>query len=127
MERRTIAFMTHSVAREFERLGLGTIEPEAWLDDGDSRAWQTHAVEAFHHLGTTRMAASPRRGVVDADCGVYGVGGLYVAGTSVFPAAGYANPTLTTVALGIRLADHLKANRIRLPDAVAPARIAPAR
>ena len=127
MERRTMAFMTHLVAHEFERLGLGTIEPEAWLNDGASRAWQNHVVEAFHPLGTTRMAASPQQGVVDADCGVHGVRGLYVTGTSVFPAAGYANPTLTIVALAIRLADHLKANRSRLPNAIAPARTAPAR
>ena len=47
-------------------------------------------------------------GVVDADCRVHGVRNLYVAGSSVFPTYGCSNPTLTVVALALRLADHLK-------------------
>jgi choline dehydrogenase-like flavoprotein len=62
----------------------------------------------FHHLGTTRMHTDPNRGVVDADCRVHGVRNLYVAGSSVFPTYGCSNPTLTIVALALRLADHLK-------------------
>jgi choline dehydrogenase-like flavoprotein len=60
-----------------------------------------------HHMGTTRMAASPRSGVVDADCAVHGIPNLFVAGSSVFPTSGSANPTLTLVALALRLGDHL--------------------
>lgn len=63
-----------------------------------------------HHMGTTRMASDPRRGVVDADCRVHGIDNLYVAGSSVFPSGGAVNPTLTLVALALRLSDHL-ANR----------------
>ena len=63
---------------------------------------------SWHHMGTTRMAASPREGVVDADCRVHGTANLFVAGSSVFPTTGNANPTLTIVALALRLADHLK-------------------
>jgi choline dehydrogenase-like flavoprotein len=62
----------------------------------------------FHHLGTTRMHADPHRGVVDADCRVHGLRNLYIAGSSVFPTFGCSNPTLTVVALALRLADHLK-------------------
>jgi choline dehydrogenase-like flavoprotein len=62
----------------------------------------------FHHLGTTRMAADPRFGVVDEHCRVHEAENVYVAGSSVFPSAGFANPTLTVVALAIRLADHLR-------------------
>ena len=58
-------------------------------------------------MGTTRMHADPREGVVDADCRVHAVPNLYIAGSSVFPTGGYANPTLTIVALALRLADHL--------------------
>jgi choline dehydrogenase-like flavoprotein len=61
-----------------------------------------------HHMGTTRMHVDPRQGVVDRDCRVHGVTNLFVAGSSVFPTGGYANPTLTIVALAIRLADHLR-------------------
>jgi choline dehydrogenase-like flavoprotein len=62
----------------------------------------------FHHLGTTRMATDARCGVVDEHCRVHEAENLYIAGSSVFPSAGFANPTLTIVALAIRLADHLK-------------------
>ena len=62
---------------------------------------------AAHHIGTTRMAVSPERGVVDEHCKVHGVENLYVAGSSVFPTGGHANPTLTIVAIANRLGDHL--------------------
>ena len=61
-----------------------------------------------HHMGTTRMSGDPSTGVVDRDCRVHGIENLYVAGSSVFPTVGWANPTLTIVALSLRLADHLK-------------------
>lgn len=61
----------------------------------------------WHHMGTTRMSTSPQHGVVDVDGKVHGVGNLYVAGSSVFPTSGYANPTLTIVALTLRLGQHL--------------------
>jgi choline dehydrogenase-like flavoprotein len=63
---------------------------------------------AFHPSGTTRMATDPKRGVVDEHCRVHGTSNLYVAGSSVFPTSGYANPTFTIIALAIRLADRLK-------------------
>jgi choline dehydrogenase-like flavoprotein len=53
------------------------------------------------------MAADPKLGVVDGQCRVHGVDNLYLAGNQVFPTVGYANPTLTTVALALRLASHL--------------------
>lgn len=66
-----------------------------------------------HHMGTTRMHESPRRGVVDADCRLHGVGNLFVAGSSVFPSYGYANPTLTLVALALRIADRIAESDLR--------------
>jgi choline dehydrogenase-like flavoprotein len=61
----------------------------------------------YHHMGTTRMHTDPAQGVVDADCKVHGIDNLFIAGSSVFPTGGYANPTFTVVALAVRLADHL--------------------
>jgi choline dehydrogenase-like flavoprotein len=61
-----------------------------------------------HHIGTLRMGSDPRRSMVDADCRVHGVGNLHVAGAATFPTSSQANPTLTIVALALRLADHLK-------------------
>jgi len=66
-----------------------------------------------HHLGTTRMHQDPAWGVVDENCRVHGTTNLFVAGSSVFPTGGFANPTLTILALAIRLADHLK-EKLRL-------------
>ncbi len=63
----------------------------------------------YHHMGTTRMHTNPKEGVVDANSRIHGVSNLYIAGPSVFPTGGYANPVLTIVALTVRLADHLKA------------------
>jgi len=63
---------------------------------------------ACHHMGTTRMSNDPKTGVVDSNLQVHGVKNLYIASCSVFPTSGWANPTLTIVALSVRLADHLK-------------------
>jgi choline dehydrogenase-like flavoprotein len=68
-----------------------------------------HKPAMAHHMGTTRMHINPKEGVVDADCRVHGIANLFIAGSSVFPTAGYANPTLTIIALAIRLADRVKA------------------
>ena len=71
-----------------------------------------HFNSSAHQLGTTRMSANPADGVVDANCKIHDIENIYVAGGSVFPTSGHANPTLTVVALAVRLADHLK-NRLR--------------
>jgi choline dehydrogenase-like flavoprotein len=70
--------------------------------------WPDRIEGAAHHMGTTRMHVDPAQGVVDANCRVHGFDDLFVAGSSVFPTYGYANPTLTIVALALRLADHLR-------------------
>jgi len=71
-------------------------------------AWRRALEAGKHHMGTTRMHAAPRHGVVDENCRVHGTANLFVTGSSVFPSGGYANPTLTIVALAARLGDHLK-------------------
>jgi choline dehydrogenase-like flavoprotein len=60
-------------------------------------------------MGTTRMGDDPATSVVDADARVHGIANLYVAGSSIFPTVGSANPTLTLVATSLKLADHLAA------------------
>jgi choline dehydrogenase-like flavoprotein len=64
-------------------------------------------LSAHHHAGTTRMSVDRKEGVVDPDSRVFGVDNVYIAGASVFPTAGFANPTLTVVALACRLGRHL--------------------
>ncbi len=92
------------------RSGIGRIKLVPWLFANDDRWWRRIAA-GWHHMGTTRMAEEETKGVVDKDCRVFGLDNLYVAGASVFPTVSYSNPTLTLVALTIRLADHLKRQR----------------
>jgi choline dehydrogenase-like flavoprotein len=66
-----------------------------------------------HHMGTTRMHHDPRFGVVDEHCRVHATSNVYMAGSSVFPTGGWAPPTLTIVALALRLADHVKCVGLR--------------
>lgn len=70
-----------------------------------------HDVKAVlgHHIGTTRMSADPSQGVLDEQCRVHGMANLFVASSSIFPTSSHANPTLTIVAMAVRLADRIKA------------------
>jgi len=61
-----------------------------------------------HHMGATRMHESPKKGVVDKDCRVFGLDNLYIAGSSVFTTGSSVNPTYTIGALAIRIADTIK-------------------
>jgi choline dehydrogenase-like flavoprotein len=91
------------IGNQFVAAGLGRLGPQ--LKD-DSIPHTIHG--GWHHMGTTRMDNNPRTGVVDADCRVHGYGNLFIAGASVFPTVGCANPVLTIVAMSLRLGDHLK-------------------
>jgi choline dehydrogenase-like flavoprotein len=99
-ERESIRRAQAIMVRQFAEAGFGRLELE---NMHDSVGMSTH-----HNMGTTRMHEDPKQGVVDANAKVHGMSNLYLAGGSVFPTGGYANPTLTMVALGLRLADHLK-------------------
>lgn len=93
------------LAVEFGRMGLGRAYGTILAD---KTRWPGNLEAGKHHCGTTRMSDNPATGVVDVNCRVFGFDNLYVAGSSVFPTIGYANPTLTIVALALRLAEHLK-------------------
>ena len=94
------------LAGDLAAAGIGRLT----LPGPDGRALAVERVRGgCHHIGTTRMADAPAQGVVDRDARVHGIDNLYVAGSSVFPSAGHANPTLTLLALALRLADHLGA------------------
>lgn len=71
-------------------------------------------IDMAHTLGTTRMSADAKTGVVDQNCRVHGLPNLYVAGGSVFPTSGHANPTLMILAFATRLADHLNSEMARV-------------
>jgi choline dehydrogenase-like flavoprotein len=91
------------LGRELGAAGIA----RAWIP-GDSSRFVWRPSPGGHHMGTTRMGADPAASVVDANCRTHQVQNLYIAGSSVFPTGGEANPTLTIVALAHRLADTLK-------------------
>ena len=91
--------------RAVRQAGVGHLE-RAFPDA--PAAWRQAVEGGKHHMGTTRMHVAARHGVVDENSRVHGTSNLFVTGSSVFPSGGYANPTLTIVALAARLADHLK-------------------
>ena len=101
---RTLDRAHRIIDSELAAAGIGHLE-HAYSDQGGAPQplrW------VWHHMGTTRMDDDPRRGVVDSDCRVHGIANLFVAGSSVFPSCGNDMPTLTIVALALRLADRLK-------------------
>lgn len=106
-DRRTIAVFMQTLGAEIGRLEAGRVKIDEWVLDPDS-PWPDSMYGGNHHMGTTRMSEQPHRGVVDANCRMHEVDNLYVAGSSVFPTAGFANPTFTIVALSLRLAGYLK-------------------
>ena len=108
LDKRSIRNFYELLGREFGRAGLGRIQVMEWLLDGDDTAWPNHLSGGWHNMGTTRMHDDPSQGVVDADGKVHGVANLYAAGASVYPTGGAVNPTLTIVALTLRLSDHLR-------------------
>jgi hypothetical protein len=92
------------LAAAFAKSGLGIVR----LDSDLLNTVQDVLVpQGGHHIGTVRMGADPHTGVIDQNGEVWGTHGLFVAGTAIFPTSGFANPTLTAVALAFRLAEHL--------------------
>jgi hypothetical protein len=97
--------------------GLGTLY---WSVPAQDRVGHilSQAKDGRHQIGTTRMGKTRKTGIVDQDCRVFGVANLYVAGTSIFCSSGHAHPTLTAVALAMRLA-----HKLTTPDTVSEVKI----
>jgi choline dehydrogenase-like flavoprotein len=104
----TIRTFVKMFQARLEASGVGTFHlsksDEEFLANPEKKKFNSNA----HNIGTTRMATSPEFGVVDTDCKVYGMKNLYIAGASVFPTSSHANPTLTLIALALRLGEHLR-------------------
>ena len=105
-EARAMRRIAELMVEQFSRMGLEPPVLEDWVRDG--AMFPQTVQDAAHPTGTTRMADDPARGVVNAQCQVHGVNGLFIGGSSVFPTAGHANSTQMIVALALRLADTLK-------------------
>ncbi len=112
LDKRTIRRAQSQVGAALEGAGIWSVTPDTWLV-ADDDSWPPHLRGGHHQMGTARMSADPKRGVVDADCRVHGVANLYVSDASVLPTAGFSNPLLTVVALAIRTAHHIRDVMVR--------------
>lgn len=108
LERRTASEYIKTIGCEFVRLGLGSFDSKALADLHDQSKWVELTHDSAHHMGTTRMNEDPQLGVVDANCRVHGMANLYIGSSAVFPTSACSNPTLTILALCLRIADRLK-------------------
>ena len=103
------------MAQEFERSGAGQLAYDRGTLEEDLMRFGAYG---GHHIGTARMGSDVRTSVVNADCQVHSVRNLFVAGSAVFPTSSQANPTLTLIALSLRLGKHL--SRRLAPKAAIP-------
>jgi len=94
------------LAQNISSRKLGVMRLHPWANKYGH--WPQDLIGGDHHMGTTRMHDDPKQGVVDRNCRVHGTDNLYIAGSSVYPTVGWANPTYTLIALAFRLAKHLR-------------------
>ncbi len=112
IDKRSVRVLMETLRDEYGRLGWGEVELAPWLTD-PTLDWKndplisSHPIGGYHHMGGTRMSATPATGVVNADCRLHASPNLYIASSSVFPTGGWANPTVTIMALAERLGDHI--------------------
>lgn len=101
---RTIRTMAQLVQSEFERTSFAKVLLEPWVQNPaiDPRRWLG---DVFHQAGGLRMSNSKEEGVVDAGCKVFGIDNLYVASSAVFPTSSFSNPTMTIIALSIKISE----------------------
>ena len=109
LEGRSIFVFAKSLADEWKQMGLAEFDPAALEVQGREHGEHGGFIDASHHMGTTRMGADPRSSVVDPTCRVHDYANLFIGSSSVFPTSGFSNPTLTMMALCLRMADQIKA------------------
>ena len=108
LEKHSLRNINTVIGQEVGRASMGRVNIYDYLQDETDESWPSFTGGGWHHMGTTRMSEDPKQGVVDANCKIHGINNLYVAGASCYVTAGAVNPTLTLIALSIRLSDHLK-------------------
>jgi choline dehydrogenase-like flavoprotein len=109
LDKKTLRVAAVEFGKQLARKNVGRLNIFDWLLD-PGLSFPTTAedeVAQYHHMCTTRMSEDPKKGVVDRNCRIHSVDNLYVGGSSVFGAPGFANPTFTIVQLALRLGDHL--------------------
>ncbi len=108
LDKRSIRKTNQLVGNQMGIANMGRVKLREFLWDENDSSWPSGTNGGWHHMGTTRMSENPKKGVVNENCQVYGINNLYVAGSGCFATSGAPNPTLTLVALSLRLSDYLK-------------------
>lgn len=108
LEKRSLAKIAEIIGREVGRTAAGRVKLLDYLQNENDTTWPPFTGGGWHHMGTTRMSDDPKQGVTDRNCKVHGISNLYMAGASNFVTAAAPNPTLTLVALTLRLSHHLR-------------------
>lgn len=103
---RTIQVAARLLGEFLAKEDYGRLRLRSWVT-GDEEIPTDRVGAGFHHMGGARMARTKDTGVVDRNCALFGQENMYVAGSSVYPSTGHANPVLTIVQLALRLAHHL--------------------
>ena len=106
LDRRTIVKTLTTFNDWLIKNGTGRLKLDRWVLENDHYP-EDDIIAGHHHMGGTRMHSTPKYGVVDKNCKVFGSENLYMAGSSVFTTGGHNNPTLPIVELSLRLANYL--------------------
>lgn len=108
IDKKTVFELNKLIGEQVAIAGIGRVKLADWLADETVKDLPDFTSGGWHHMGTTRMSDTPKTGVVDANCKIHSLSNLYVAGSSCYVTGGAVNPTLTVVAISLRLAAHLK-------------------
>ena len=108
LDKRSIRKINQIIGHEVGKAGFGRVKLIESLRDENDNSWPAGTNGGWHHMGTTRMGSDPKKSVVDSNCQVHGIDNLHVAGSGCYATAGAPNPTLTLVALSLRLSDQIK-------------------
>lgn len=112
LDKRSIRRIFYILGQQMAISGLGRVKLMEYLRDEYDNTFPDSTNAGWHHMGTTRMSDDPKTGVVDANCQVHGISNLYVAGSGCYATSAAPNPTLTLVALSLRLSDFVKSKMI---------------
>lgn len=108
LDKKSVRMVNLIIGEELARAGVGRVKLKEFFRDENDMSWPPGTNAGWHHMGTTRMGTDLHKSVVDSNCQVHGINNLYVAGSGCYPTAAAPNPTLTIVALSLRLSDYVK-------------------
>jgi len=109
LDKRSVRRINEIIGEESGKADFARLRLAEPFRDKNDMSWPDTINGGWHHMGTVRMGEDPKASVVDVNCRVHGMRNLYVAGSACYPTSGAPNPTLTLVALSLRLSDYIKA------------------